>query len=62
MARRFTELAIDCADSVGQGEASWVVLTDPEGNEFCVLGDRHPCAWASPIFERWCTGARPGRR
>jgi predicted enzyme related to lactoylglutathione lyase len=22
---------------VGQGETSWVVLTDPEGNEFCVL-------------------------
>jgi predicted enzyme related to lactoylglutathione lyase len=25
---------------VGQGEASWVVLADPEGNEFCVLRDR----------------------
>ena len=24
---------------VGQGEVSWVVLEDPEGNEFCVLGD-----------------------
>lgn len=24
---------------VGQGEVSWVVLTDPEGNEFCVLSD-----------------------
>ena len=23
---------------VGQGEQSWVVLADPEGNEFCVLG------------------------
>ena len=22
---------------VGQGERSWVVLADPEGNEFCVL-------------------------
>jgi len=22
---------------IGQGEASWVVLADPEGNEFCVL-------------------------
>lgn len=22
---------------VGQGDASWVVLGDPEGNEFCVL-------------------------
>ncbi|BAG17991.1 MULTISPECIES: VOC family protein [Streptomyces] len=27
---------------VGQGDASWVVLTDPEGNEFCVLRDRRP--------------------
>jgi predicted enzyme related to lactoylglutathione lyase len=22
---------------IGQGEQSWVVLSDPEGNEFCVL-------------------------
>jgi Glyoxalase-like domain len=27
---------------VGQGEESWVVLADPEGNEFCVLQSRHP--------------------
>lgn len=27
---------------IGQGEQSWVVLTDPEGNEFCVLRSRHP--------------------
>jgi len=25
---------------IGQGEASWVVLADPEGNEFCVLRGR----------------------
>ena len=25
---------------VGQGEQSWVVLSDPEGNEFCVLSSR----------------------
>jgi hypothetical protein len=23
---------------VGQGDHTWVVLADPEGNEFCVLG------------------------
>ena len=23
---------------IGQGEVPWVVLADPEGNEFCVLG------------------------
>ena len=26
---------------VGQGDVPWVVLADPEGNEFCVLGPRH---------------------
>ena len=25
---------------IGQGEASWTVLADPEGNEFCVLSAR----------------------
>jgi predicted enzyme related to lactoylglutathione lyase len=25
---------------VGQGEQPWVVLRDPEGNEFCVLSSR----------------------
>jgi Glyoxalase-like domain len=25
---------------VGQGDVGWVVLADPEGNEFCVLGSR----------------------
>ena len=25
---------------IGQGEVPWVVLTDPEGNEFCVLSSR----------------------
>ncbi|MFE5487394.1 VOC family protein [Streptomyces sp. NPDC056527] len=27
---------------IGQGEQSWVVLADPEGNEFCVLAPRRP--------------------
>jgi hypothetical protein len=25
---------------IGQGNQSWVVLADPEGNEFCVLASR----------------------
>jgi len=25
---------------IGQGDVSWAVLADPEGNEFCVLRDR----------------------
>lgn len=27
---------------IGQGDVTWVVLADPEGNEFCVLSDRRP--------------------
>jgi hypothetical protein len=36
---RFLSLGATRAD-VGQGEQSWVVLADPEGNEFCVLSSR----------------------
>ena len=25
---------------VGQGDSPWIVLADPEGNEFCLLGRR----------------------
>jgi len=32
---------------VGQGDVSWVVLADPEGNEFCVLRDRRASSLAS---------------
>ena len=39
--RRLLDLGARPAD-VGQGETSWVVLADPEGNEFCVLAGRHP--------------------
>ena len=27
---------------IGQGEVSWVVMADPEDNEFCVLRSRRP--------------------
>jgi predicted enzyme related to lactoylglutathione lyase len=36
---RFVDLGATRAD-VGQGEPTWVVLRDPEGNEFCVLSAR----------------------
>ncbi len=36
---RLLDLGARPAD-VGQGEQSWVVLADPEGNEFCVLAGR----------------------
>jgi len=40
--RRLLDLGARYAD-VGQGDdAGWVVLADPEGNEFCVLADRRP--------------------
>src|SRR3712207_3587440 len=37
--RRLVDLGATRAD-IGQGDASWVVLADPEGNEFCVLTSR----------------------
>ncbi len=36
---RLTALGASHVD-VGQGDGSWVVLADPEGNEFCVLQSR----------------------
>ena len=39
--RRLLDLGARHAD-VGQGDGGWVVLADPEGNEFCVLADRRP--------------------
>jgi len=36
---RLVELGAQRVD-IGQGEQSWVVLADPEGNEFCVLSPR----------------------
>jgi len=29
---------------IGQGEQPWVVLADPEGNEFCILGSKNPAS------------------
>jgi predicted enzyme related to lactoylglutathione lyase len=29
---------------VGQGDVTWTVLADPEGNEFCLLSSRRPGA------------------
>ena len=36
---RFLALGATRAD-IGQGRQQWVVLADPEGNEFCVLSSR----------------------
>lgn len=37
--QRFLDLGA-VRTSVGEGDVSWVVLADPEGNEFCVLSGR----------------------
>ena len=44
---RLVSLGARRAD-IGQGAVSWVVLADPEGNEFCVLASRPPAPAASP--------------
>lgn len=36
--QRLVELGAVKVD-VGQGDVPWVVMADPEGNEFCVLGE-----------------------
>jgi hypothetical protein len=36
---RLLALGASRAD-IGQGDQPWIVLSDPEGNEFCVLGER----------------------
>ena len=40
--RRLLELGARHADVGQTGDESWVVLADPEGNEFCVLAGRRP--------------------
>jgi hypothetical protein len=40
--RRLLDLGARHADVGQTGDESWVVLADPEGNEFCVLADRRP--------------------
>jgi catechol 2,3-dioxygenase-like lactoylglutathione lyase family enzyme len=37
--RRLESLGATRID-IGQGDVTWVVLADPEGNEFCVLSSR----------------------
>ena len=36
---RLVSLGAKCID-IGQGDAGWVVMADPDGNEFCVLTPR----------------------
>ncbi len=45
---RLRELGARPAD-IGQGDVPWVVLADPEGNEFCVLEPREVYAGTGPV-------------
>ncbi len=49
--QRLLALGATRAD-IGQGEQTWVVLADPEGNEFCVLSSRAPEP-ATPQEQPW---------
>jgi predicted enzyme related to lactoylglutathione lyase len=46
--RRLRDLGAAPAD-IGQGDVPWVVLADPEGNEFCVLEPRPVYAGTGPV-------------
>ncbi|MET9780154.1 VOC family protein [Nocardiopsis alba] len=46
--RRLKALGATPVD-IGQGDSSWVVLADPEGNEFCVLAPDAPYEGTGPI-------------
>ena len=34
---------------IGQGDVPWVVMADPEGNEFCILGPRDVYRDTGPV-------------
>jgi hypothetical protein len=51
--RRLLTLGATRAD-IGQGEVPWDVLTDPEGNEFCVLRPGHPGVGAEAGLAQIC--------
>jgi len=46
---------------IGQGDAPWVVLADPEGNPFCVLEERAAYAGTGPVAALPLDSADPDR-
>ena len=44
---------------IGQGDVPWVVLTDPEGNPFCVTGERSAYVDTGPIAAFRLASAHP---
>jgi hypothetical protein len=57
---RLLELGARHAD-IGQGDVSWVVLDDPEGDHLCVLEDREAYADTGPLAAVVLESADPGR-
>jgi predicted enzyme related to lactoylglutathione lyase len=55
---RLTGLGARPAD-IGQGDVPWVVLADPEGNEFCVLDPRDGYAHTGPVAAVVVDAAEP---
>ena len=51
---RLQDLGAAPAD-IGQGDVPWAVLADPEGNEFCVLGQIKPARMIT-----WADSGSPG--
>ncbi len=47
------------AADIGQGDVPWTVLSDPEGNEFCVLDPRPVYAGTGPVAAVVCGCAEP---
>ncbi len=56
--QRLLGLGASRAD-IGQGDVAWEVLTDPEGNEFCVLEPRDAYRDARPVAAVVIDCARP---
>jgi predicted enzyme related to lactoylglutathione lyase len=57
---RLRELGAAPAD-IGQGDVPWVVLADPEGNEFCVLDPREVYHDTGPLAAVVLDSADPAR-
>lgn len=57
---RLLDLGAEHVD-IGQGSVPWVVLADPEGNPFCVRGDRDVARATGPIAALPLDSADPGR-
>jgi Glyoxalase-like domain len=58
--QRLLDLGAERAD-IGQGAVPWVVLTDPEGNAFCVMDDREVYRDTGPIAALPLDSADPDR-